>query len=167
VENLHSSALRHSRTGFGLSPSVRPFTTQFSNRYSGIRISSNSHHRNTYATSNRYKTRVLHPECISGTRFSYAGCTCGASVSDPPPLGGRRLYSSFQSPAPSLQILIANPRLKFLLTHSKFSPLRISNRERIAISRTESIRDPLASNPQNPYTGPSAEGESSWKPPLY
>jgi hypothetical protein len=33
----------------------------------------------------------------------------------------------------ALEFLIANPRLKFSLTHSKFSLLKISNRERIAI----------------------------------
>ena len=159
VKNLHNSARRPSRTGFSLSrdmrdlsPSMRPSATQFSNLYSGIKISPNSHHRNTYAISNRYKTRVSSCGLISGTRSSRPACNWA---------------KPFLDPAPSVRILIANPRLKFPLTHCKFSLLTISNRERMAISSPESSRGPLASNPQNPYTGPSAEGESSWKIPSY
>lgn len=205
VKNLHNSARRHSRTGFSLSPSPRSgfarshsswprFATGFSctdqgslvagrgisNRYSGIKISPNSHRRNTYAISNRYKMRLLHAGRFSGTRFSYPGSFSGTRVSFPACISGTRFFhpgcacvTLFLDPAPSLQIpwpprrLIANPRLKFALTHCKLSPLRISNRERMALSSLESSREPLASNPQNPYTGPSAEGDSSWKIPSY
>ena len=42
-------------------------------------------------------------------------------------------YSSFQLRASSLQNLIANLELEFRLTHTKLSPLRISNRKYFAV----------------------------------
>jgi hypothetical protein len=49
--------------------------------------------------------------------------------------GARVNSSSFHPLAPSLQILIANPRLESKLTSKDSSSLQISNRERMAISR--------------------------------
>jgi len=50
--------------------------------------------------------------------------------------GGPPTHSSVacrQTPPPSPQFLIANARLKFRVSHSKQTPVAISNRERIAI----------------------------------
>ena len=60
-------------------------------------------------------------------------------------LDRRRRYalnSSFQSRVSSLQILIANARLEFGVNHRENSPLRIPNRERIAISYSRSAATP-------------------------
>jgi hypothetical protein len=65
------------------------------------------------------------------------------------------------------EFLIANPRLEFLLTAIRIKQVQIPNRKFFAFSRFESSPAPLASNPQNTYTGPSAEGESPWKPPSF
>ena len=54
---------------------------------------------------------------------------------------------SFRSSASIFRILIANPRLKFVVTYRESSPLRISNRERIAIFNLISARPPTARRP--------------------
>jgi hypothetical protein len=56
---------------------------------------------------------------------------------------GYALNSSFQSRVSNLQILIANARLEFGVNHRENSPLRIPNRERIAIFHLESAATPL------------------------
>ena len=61
-------------------------------------------------------------------------------------LAHRRRYalnSSFQSRVSSLQILIANARLEFGVNHRENSPLKIPNRERIAIFYSRSAATPL------------------------
>jgi hypothetical protein len=57
--------------------------------------------------------------------------------------GTYALNSSFQSRVSSLQILIANARLEFSVTHRENSPVKISNRERIAIFHSRSATAPL------------------------
>src|ERR1700740_3412207 len=58
---------------------------------------------------------------------------------------GRRyaLNSSFQSRVSSLLILIANARLEFSVSHREKSPLKIPNRERLAIFHSPSSTAPL------------------------
>jgi hypothetical protein len=55
-------------------------------------------------------------------------CRCAA------PATGLVASSNFQTRVSGLQILIANARLEFNVSHSKETLLQISNRERIAIS---------------------------------
>ena len=55
--------------------------------------------------------------------------------------------SSFESPASSLQNLIANPELEFRSTHRKLSPLRISNRKYLAIFHPNSQARSRATSP--------------------
>ena len=64
-------------------------------------------------------------------------------------------YSSFQLRAPSLQNLIANLELEFRLTHTKLSPLRISNRKYFAVFHADLF--PQGRNPEGPRraTAPS------------
>ena len=179
VKNLHHSARRRSRTGLSLSLSARPSTHQFSNRYTAIRISSNSHRRNTYAIPNRYKSAlfslsnpirfVITSEAAARFRISRRSCGTAHSQSRACP-SWRDLSSNssrVQHPASCLENLIANLELEFALSPMRISELRISNRKFPAIFHPESHPRPLASNPQNPYTGPSAEGESQWKTPSY
>jgi hypothetical protein len=52
------------------------------------------------------------------------------------PLVAPALSSNLQPGTSNLEFLIANPRLKFRLNKRKQSPLRISNRERMAIFRS-------------------------------
>jgi hypothetical protein len=79
---------------------------------------------------------------------------------------GLFLLATDHSPLAS-EILIANPRLEFLLTPIRINQVEISNRKFSPRSRFESSHAPLASNLQNSYTGPSVEGESPWKAPSY
>ena len=59
---------------------------------------------------------------------------------------------SFRSSASIFKILIAKPRLKFVVTHRESSPLRISNRERIAIFHLISVPPPTAWRPLPRFT---------------
>src|SRR5277367_3076953 len=53
--------------------------------------------------------------------------------------------------ARNTDFLIANPRLEFRVTHTKRSPLKISNREYIAVFRSDfAIRPSAAKSPLKP-----------------
>jgi hypothetical protein len=66
--------------------------------------------------------------------------------------------SSFESPASSLQNLIANLELEFRSTHRKLNPLKISNRKKIAILQ-------FAAEPLHRPASPSLHSEASVNPP--
>src|ERR1700719_2724238 len=60
-------------------------------------------------------------------------------LSDEEMVAGRNMHHTASDSAPlSVYFLIANARLEFRLSHRKDSPLKISNRERIAILRLRS-----------------------------
>jgi len=60
-------------------------------------------------------------------------------LSDEEMVPGRNMHHTASDSAPlSVYFLIANARLEFRLSHRKDSPLKISNRERIAILRLRS-----------------------------
>ena len=69
-------------------------------------------------------------------------------------------YSSFQLRASGLQNLIANLELEFRLTHTKLSPLRISNRKYFAVFHADLF--PEGRNPE----GPRRATAPSWLPLL-
>ena len=68
-------------------------------------------------------------------------------------------HDVFPSPASSasLQILIANPRLKFKLSGQVFWRLQIPDRERMAFSCSRASREPVISSPQDLIVTPRLE----------
>ena len=88
----------------------------------------------------------LHPRKASASSLKNNPGRSRAPLAQPHP----RKPSSLQPQASSLQILIANARLEFHSTHRKISPLKIPNRERIAIFQfTPQPRRPTSPNFQN------------------
>jgi hypothetical protein len=86
-----------------------------SNRYTAIKNAATARKTNEMQISNRYKTAVLQL---------------------PPQIDANRRMANAAS-SPPLEILIANLELEFHLTHTKLSPLKISNRKYFVVSHPD------------------------------
>jgi hypothetical protein len=115
--------------------------------------------------SNRKYLAIFHPNSQAPSRVTSSNFQNGNSFcSTPivyPELRRTHLHppklSSLQPQASSLQILIANARLKFRSTHRKLRPLKIPNRERITIL-------PFAPRPFRRPASSSLRSEASVNP---
>jgi hypothetical protein len=113
------------------------------NLIANLELEFRSTHRklNPLKISNRKYLAIFHPNSQARSRatspnFQNGNSFCSTPIVNPE-LRRAHLHppklSSLQPQASSLQILIANARLKFRSTHRKLRPLKIPNRERIAI----------------------------------
>ena len=115
--------------------------------------------------SNRKYLAFFHPNSQARSRATSANFQNGNSFCSTPIVYPefRRAHlhppklSSLQPQASSLQILIANARLKFRSTRRKLRPLKIPNRERIAISQ-------FAPRPLRRPASPSLQSKASVNP---
>ena len=92
-----------------------------------LEIAATTRRTNNMQNSNRDKMRVSRPLWIDGLQWHRHSCLCAFAR-----LSTRRMPNALGSLP--LKILIANTRLDFNVSNSKDNRLRISNRERIAIS---------------------------------